>query len=90
MGAYVLAFVAHEFFDDAMASWIVAWRSIRTWRKVGILVPWVRVWRGEPDLAHLIALRPSKISALTWWPLDDNPSAMRALAAASREGYALF
>jgi TolB-like protein len=63
MGAYVLAFVAHEF-DDAMAfvdrGLAVNPNSAQAWN----LSAWVRVWRGEPDLALDHAARATRLSPL--------------------------
>jgi tetratricopeptide (TPR) repeat protein len=68
MGAYVLAFVAHEF-DDAMAfvdrGLAVNPNSAQAWN----LSAWVRVWRGEPDLALEHAARAMRLN-----PLDPNMS----------------
>jgi tetratricopeptide (TPR) repeat protein len=61
MGAYVLAFVAHEF-DDAVAfvdrGLAVNPNSAQAW----YLSAWVRVWRGEPDLALDHAARAMRLS----------------------------
>jgi TolB-like protein len=63
MGAYVLAFVAHEF-DDAVAfvdrGLAVNPNSAQAWN----LSAWVRVWRGEPDLALDHAARAMRLSPL--------------------------
>jgi TolB-like protein/tetratricopeptide (TPR) repeat protein len=63
MGAYVLAFVAHEF-DDAVAfvdrGLAVNPNSAQAW----YLSAWVRVWRGEPDLALDHAARAMRLSPL--------------------------
>jgi TolB-like protein/tetratricopeptide (TPR) repeat protein len=62
MGGYALAFVAHEF-DDAAAfmdrGLAVNPNSAQAWNLSG----WLRVWRGEPDLAldhiaHALRLSP--------------------------------
>ena len=63
MGAYVLAFVAHEF-DDAVAfvdrGLAVNPNSAQAWN----LSAWVRVWRGEPDLAIDHAARAMRLNPL--------------------------
>jgi TolB-like protein len=62
MGGYALAFVAHEF-EDAAAfmdrGLVVNPNSAQAW----MLSAWLRVWRGEPDLAlehvaHAMRLSP--------------------------------
>jgi TolB-like protein len=63
MGAYALAFVAHEF-DDAMAfvdrGLAVNPNSAQAWN----LSAWVRVFRGEPDLALDHAERAMRLNPL--------------------------
>src|SRR4029077_9748025 len=63
MGGYALAFVAHEF-HDAMAfvdrGLAVNPNSAQAWN----LSAWVRVWRGEPDLALDHAARAMRLSPL--------------------------
>ena len=66
MGGYALAFVAQEF-DDAAAFMDrglgVNPNSAQAW----MLSAWLRVWRGEPDLALEHAARAIRLS-----PLDPN------------------
>jgi TolB-like protein len=68
MGAYVLAFVAHEF-DDAVAfvdrGLAVNPNSAQAWN----LSAWVRVWRGEPDPVLDHAVRAMRLN-----PIDPNMS----------------
>jgi len=75
MGAYVLAFVAHEF-DDAVAfvdrGLAVNPNSAQAW----YLSAWVRVWRGEPDLALDHAARAMRLS-----PIDPSMSSIHGAAA---------
>jgi TolB-like protein len=75
MGGYTLAFVAHEF-DDAMAfvdrGLAVNPNLAQAWN----LSAWVRVWRGEPDLALDHAARAMRLS-----PLDPSMFAMQAATA---------
>jgi tetratricopeptide (TPR) repeat protein len=75
MGGYTLAFVAHEF-DDAMAfvdrGLAVNPNLAQAWN----LRAWVRVWRGEPDLALDHAARAMRLS-----PLDPSMFAMQAATA---------
>src|SRR5882757_5292291 len=79
MGAYVIAFVAHEF-DDAMAfvdrGLAVNPNLAQAWN----LSAWVRVWRGEPDLALEHSAHAMRLS-----PLDPSMSAMHGAM-----GYAHF
>jgi TolB-like protein/tetratricopeptide (TPR) repeat protein len=75
MGAYVLAFVAREF-DDAVAfvdrGLAVNPNSAQAW----YLSAWVRVWRGEPDLALDHAARAMRLS-----PLDPSMSSIQGAMA---------
>jgi tetratricopeptide (TPR) repeat protein len=50
MGGYALAFVAHEF-DDAAAFMDRALAVNPNLAQAWMLSSWLRVWRGEPDLA---------------------------------------
>jgi len=63
MGGYALAFVTHEF-DDAVAfvdcGLAVNPNSAQAW----YLSAWVRVWRGEPDLALDHAARAMRLSPI--------------------------
>jgi TolB-like protein len=63
MGAYVLAFVAHEF-DDAVAFVDRGLAVNPNWAQAWYLSAWVRVWRGEPDLALDHAARAMRLSPL--------------------------
>ena len=75
MGGYALAFVAHKF-DDAAAfmdrGLAVNPNLAQAWN----LSAWVRVWRGEPDLALDHAARAMRLS-----PLDPSLNSMLAAAA---------
>ena len=75
MGAYVLAFIAQEF-DDAMAfvdrGLAVNPNLAQAWN----LGAWVRVWRGEPDLALEHAARAMRLS-----PLDPSMYTMKGAMA---------
>jgi TolB-like protein len=75
MGGFVLAFIAHEF-DDAMAfvdrGLAVNPNSAQAW----ILSAWVRVWRGEPDLALEHVAHAMRLS-----PLDPSTFSMQAAMA---------
>ncbi len=62
MGGYALAFVAHEF-DDAAAFMDRALAVNPNLARAWMLSAWLRVWRGEPDLAlehsaHAMRLSP--------------------------------
>jgi len=63
MGGYALAFIAHEF-DDAVAfmdrGLAVNPNSAQAW----MLSAWLRVWRGEPDLALDHVARALRLSPL--------------------------
>src|SRR6516164_4095471 len=63
MGAYVLAFVAHEF-DDAVAFVDRGLAVNPNLAQAWYLSAWVRVWRGEPDLALDHAARAMRLSPL--------------------------
>ena len=63
MGAYVLAFVAHEF-DDAMAFMDRGLAVNPNLAQAWTLSAWVRVWGGEPDLALDHATRAMRLSPL--------------------------
>jgi TolB-like protein/tetratricopeptide (TPR) repeat protein len=75
MGGYALAFVAHEF-DDAAAfmdrGLAVNPNLAASW----MLSAWLRVWRGEPDLALEHVAHAMRLS-----PLDPSMSVMQAAAA---------
>ncbi len=79
MGAYVLAFIAHEF-DDAIAfvdrGLAINPNSAQAWN----LGAWVRVFRGEPDLVFDCAARAMRLS-----PFDPSLYAMNGA-----EAYAHF
>jgi TolB-like protein len=62
MGAYALAFIAHEF-DNAAAFMDRALAVNPNLARAWMLSAWLRVWRGEPDLAlehsaHALRLSP--------------------------------
>ncbi len=63
MGGYALAFIAHEF-DEAAAfmdrGLAVNPNAAQAWRLSG----WLRVWRGEPDLALEHVARAMRLSPL--------------------------
>jgi TolB-like protein len=75
MGGYALAFVAREF-DDAAAfmdrGLAVNPNLAQAWNLSG----WLRVWRGEPDLALDHAARAMRLS-----PLDPSTFSMQAAVA---------
>ena len=75
MGAYVLAFIAHEF-DDAIAfmdrGLAINPNSARAW----YLGAWVRIFTGEPDLAFEFAARAMRLS-----PLDPSVYVMNGAVA---------
>lgn len=63
MGGYVLAFVAHEFDDAAVfmdRGLVVNPNSAQGWT----LSAWLRVWRGEPELALAHVARAMRLSPL--------------------------
>jgi tetratricopeptide (TPR) repeat protein len=68
MGGYALAFVAHEF--DAAAAFIDRGLTVNPNYSTGwILSAWLRVWRGEPQLAlehvaHAMRLSPLDASGI--------------------------
>jgi len=75
MGGYALAFVAHEF-DDAAAfmdrGLAINPNSAQAW----MLSAWLRVWRGEPDLALEHVAHAMRMS-----PLDPSVSIMHGATA---------
>jgi TolB-like protein len=75
MGGYALAFIAHEF-DDAAAfmdrGLAVNPNLARAW----MLSAWLRVWRGEPDLAREHVARAVRLS-----PLDTSMYGMQGAMA---------
>jgi TolB-like protein len=75
MGAYVLAFVAREF-DDAAAFVDRGLAVNPNLAQAWYTSAWVRVWRGEPDLALDHAARGMRLS-----PLDPNMASIRGAMA---------
>jgi tetratricopeptide (TPR) repeat protein len=75
MGGYALAFLAHEF-DDAMAFMDRGLAVNPNLATAWMLSAWLRVWRGEPDLALEHAARAMRLS-----PLDPSMYGMQAAAA---------
>jgi tetratricopeptide (TPR) repeat protein len=75
MGAYALAFVAHEF-DDAAAFMDRGLAVNPNLAQAWMLSSWLRIWRGEPDLALDHVAQAMRLS-----PVD--PSLYGALAAAA-------
>ena len=75
MGAYVLAFVAREF-DDAVAFVDRGLAVNPNLAQAWYLGAWVRVWRGEPDLALDHAARAMRLS-----PLDPSMSSIQGAMA---------
>jgi TolB-like protein/tetratricopeptide (TPR) repeat protein len=75
MGGYALAFIAHEF-DDAAAfvdrGLVVNPNLAQTWA----LSAWLRIWRGEPDLALDHVARAMRLS-----PLDPSRAGMHGAMA---------
>jgi TolB-like protein len=75
MGGYALAFVAHQF-DDAAAfmdqGLAVSPNLAQTWT----LSAWLRIWRGEPDLALDHIARAMRLS-----PLDPSMAGMHGAMA---------
>ncbi|MBR0874696.1 winged helix-turn-helix domain-containing protein [Bradyrhizobium tropiciagri] len=63
MGAYVLAFLAHEF-DDAVAFMDRGLAINPNLAQAWTLSAWMRVWKGEPDLALDHAARAIRLSPL--------------------------
>jgi TolB-like protein len=73
MGGYALAFIAHEF--DAAAAFIDRGLAVNpNYAMAWTLGAWLRVWRGEPDLALEHVAHGMRLN-----PLD--PSAMHGAAA---------
>jgi TolB-like protein/Tfp pilus assembly protein PilF len=75
MGGYALAFVAHEF-DDAAAFMDRGLAVNPNLAAAWMLSAWLRVWRGEPDLALEHVAHAMRLS-----PLDPSMSGMQAAAA---------
>ena len=75
MGGYVLAFVAHEF-DDAVAFMDRGLTVSPNFAQAWMMSAWLRVWRGEPDLALEHASRAMRLS-----PLDPYVSGMQGATA---------
>lgn len=75
MGGYALAYVAHEFDDAAtfMDRGLTVNPNLAT---AWMLSAWLRVWRGEPELALEHVTHAMRLS-----PLDPSMSAMQAAAA---------
>jgi tetratricopeptide (TPR) repeat protein len=63
MGGYALAFIAHEF-DDAAAFMDRALAVNPNLARAWMLSAWLRVWRGEPDLALEHVARAMRLSPL--------------------------
>ncbi|MEH2525534.1 MULTISPECIES: adenylate/guanylate cyclase domain-containing protein [unclassified Bradyrhizobium] len=73
MGGYALAFIAHEF--DAAAAFMDRGLAVNpNYATAWTLSAWLRVWRGEPDLALEHAAHAMRLN-----PLD--PSGMHGAAA---------
>ncbi|MBR0794834.1 hypothetical protein JQ615_05430 [Bradyrhizobium jicamae] len=75
MGGYVLAFVAHEF-DDAVAFMDRGLAVNPNLAQGWALSSWLRVWRGEPDLALDHVTQAMRLS-----PVDPSLYAMQGAAA---------
>jgi TolB-like protein len=75
MGGYALAFVAHEF-DDAVAFMDRGLTVSPNFAQAWMMSAWLRVWRGEPDLALEHAARAMRLS-----PLDPYVSGMQGATA---------
>ena len=75
MGGYALAFVAHEF-DDAAAFMDRGLAVNPNMAQAWTLSAWLRVWRGEPDLALEHVAHAMRLS-----PLDPNMFAMHGAMA---------
>jgi tetratricopeptide (TPR) repeat protein len=75
MGGYALAFVAHEF-DDAAAFMDRGLAVNPNLAQAWLLSSWLRIWRGEPNLALDHVARAMRLS-----PVD--PSLDRMMAAAA-------
>ena len=63
MGAYALAFAAHEF-DDAAAFMDRGLAVSPSLGQAWLLSSWLRIWRGEPDLALEHVARAVRLSPL--------------------------
>ena len=77
MGGYALAFIAREF-DDAAAFMDRALAVNPNLARAWMFSAWLRVWRGEPDLALEHAARAVRLS-----PLDTSMYAMQGAMAYS-------
>ncbi len=75
IGGYALAFVAHEF-DDAAAFMDRGLTVNPNFAQAWMMSAWLRVWRGEPDLALEHAARAMRLS-----PLDPFVSGMQGATA---------
>jgi tetratricopeptide (TPR) repeat protein len=75
MGGFVLAFVAHEF-DDAAAFMDQGLAVNPNLAQAWMLSAWLRIWRGEPDLALEHVARAIRLS-----PLDPHVSSMQGATA---------
>jgi TolB-like protein len=75
MGGYALAFVAHEF-DDAAAFMDRGLAVNPNLAQAWLLSSWLRIWRGEPDLALDHVAQAMRLS-----PVDPSLDRMRAAAA---------
>jgi TolB-like protein len=75
MGGYALAFIAHEF-DDAVAFMDRGLAVNPNLAQAWMLSAWLRVWRGEPDLALDHVARAMRLS-----PFDPLMSAMHGATA---------
>ena len=75
MGGYALAFVAHEF-DDAAAFMDRGLAVNPNLAQAWVLSSWLRIWRGEPDLALDHVAQAMRLS-----PVDTSRHSMMAAAA---------
>jgi TolB-like protein len=75
IGGYVLAFMAQEF-DDAVAFMDRGLKVCPNFAQAWMMSAWLRVWRGEPDLALEHAARAMRLS-----PLDPFVSGMQGATA---------
>jgi TolB-like protein len=75
MGGYALAFVAHEF-DDAAAFMDRGLAVNPNLAQAWVLSSWLRIWRGEPDLALDHVAQAMRLS-----PVDTSLHSMLAAAA---------
>jgi len=75
MGGYALAFIAHEF-DEAAAFMDRGLVVNPNWAHAWMLSAWLRVWRGEPDLALEHVAHAMRMS-----PLDPSVSGMHGATA---------